>query len=318
MAHERRAVIDVGTNSVKLLVADVAGREVHPVLEAGQQTRLGQGFYETQRLQPAAIARTVATVAEFVAQARELKAGTVRVFATSAAREALNREDLIATLERACGLTPEIISGDQEAEWAFRGVRTHPGLAREPLLLVEVGGGSTQFILGQGDQTHFRASFLLGAVRLLEGLPHSDPPRPAELERCRQSVREFLESKIRPALEPALRREAELHPKHHAALLVGVGGTATVLARMEQGMEDYDRERIEAARLTRTKLETRVERLWSQPLVERKRIVGLPPERADVMLTGAVIYESVLRGFGFDVLRVSTRGLRFAAVQAAA
>jgi exopolyphosphatase/guanosine-5'-triphosphate,3'-diphosphate pyrophosphatase len=197
-------------------------------------------------------------------------------------------------------------------------VRTHPGLAREPLLLVEVGGGSTQFILGQGDQTHFRASFLLGAVRLLEGLPHSDPPQPEELERCRQSVREFLESKIRPALEPALRREAELHPKHHAALLVGVGGTATVLARMEQGMEDYDRERIEAVRLTRTKLETRVERLWSQPLVERKRIVGLPPERADVMLTGAVIYESVLRGFGFDVLRVSTRGLRFAAVQAAA
>jgi exopolyphosphatase/guanosine-5'-triphosphate,3'-diphosphate pyrophosphatase len=311
---ERRAVIDVGTNSVKLLVAEVAGHDVQPVLEQSRQTRLGKGFYESHRLQPEAVAQTARAVATFAHTARQAGATSVRIIATSAARDAKNPGDLSAEIAEATNLRLEIISGEQEAEWAFRGATSHPRLAPEPLLLLEVGGGSTQFILGQGDQTHFRQSYPLGAVRLLEKIPHSHPPKAEELAACRDWLRKFLEAKVRVELEPALKREVKTHARHHPVCLVGSGGTATVLVRMEKAMADYDRERIESARLSVQQVHGWAERLWGLPLAERREIQGLPKERADVILTGALIYEAVMAAFGFTELRVSTRGLRFAAV----
>ena len=130
MEAVRRAIIDVGTNSVKLLVADVTGRQVAPVHEESRQTRLGRGFYETRRLQPEPIARTAEAVWEFAEIAGDHGAAPVRVIATSAAREAVNPKDLTDCIFRACGLKTEIISGAREAEWAFQGVATDPELAR--------------------------------------------------------------------------------------------------------------------------------------------------------------------------------------------
>jgi len=150
MEPVRRAVIDVGTNSVKLLVADVAGRDVLPVHEESKQTRLGKNFYETHRLQPEAIAKTAEAVWEFAEIARDRDAASTRVIATSAARDAVNQDDLLSTIQRASGLQVEIISGEQEAEWAFKGVTTGSDLAKTPLLLLDVGGGSTEFIVGHG------------------------------------------------------------------------------------------------------------------------------------------------------------------------
>src|SRR5215831_10551278 len=155
MSYTRRAVIDVGTNSVKLLVADVQGHDVRPIYEDSKQTRLGQGFYETHELQPEPIANTARAVAKFSALARELHAVSIRVIATSAARDAVNAQALISAIENAAAVKVEIISGDQEAEWAFHGVTTDPGLAKQPLLLLDVGGGSTEFILGKGEHKHF-------------------------------------------------------------------------------------------------------------------------------------------------------------------
>ena len=318
MTFARRAVIDVGTNSVKLLVADVAGREVRPVWEGSKQTRLGGGFYETGRLQPGPIAKTAAAAAKFAETAREWKAGSIRVVATSAARDAVNAGELVSAIEGASGLEVEIISGDQEAEWVFQGVTTDPELAARPLLLLDVGGGSTEFILGQGEHKHFRASFPLGTVRLLESRPPGDPPRPAELAGCREWLRGFLSKEVQPRLEPALRREMRLVPASGNLQLVGTGGTTAILACMEAGLEEYDRTRIEAARLSRERVRWHVNRLWRLPLAERQEIAGLPKNRADVILTGAAIYEAVMDLFGFSELRVSTRGLRFAAVLVAA
>lgn len=314
MPSVRRAVIDVGTNSVKLLVADVAGHQVQPVLEDSKQTRLGRGFYETHRLQPEPIAQTTRAVAAFANLARKHGATSVRIIATSAARDAKNPGDLSAEIAEATNLQLEIISGEQEAEWAFRGATSNPKLASEPLLLLDLGGGSTEFILGQGDQTHFRQSYRLGAVRLLEKFPHSDPPKVEELAACREWLRKFLDDKVHPELSPALEREVLGHAEHHAVRLVGTGGSATIMVRMENGMTDYDREQIEATRLSFKKVRGWVERLWSLPLAERREIQGLPKERADVMLTGALIYEAVMETFKFFELRVSTRGLRFAAM----
>jgi exopolyphosphatase/guanosine-5'-triphosphate,3'-diphosphate pyrophosphatase len=314
METVRRAVIDVGTNSIKLLVADVCGRDVRPVGEDSRQTRLGKGFYETHRLQPESIARSAEAVAEFARVAREDNTASIRVIATSAARDAVNADELTSAITQASGLKVEIISGDQEAEWAFQGVTTDTDLAATPLLLLDVGGGSTEFILGQGDQKHFAHSFPLGTVRLLEKFPHSDPPTRGEFTACRDWLKQFLQSEVRPKLEPALRRETNLHPQSGGIQLVGTGGTTSILTRIELKLECFDRDRIEDARLSLAQVKTQRKNLWALPLAERKQVTGLPKLRADVILTGVIIYEAVMEEFGFQQLRVSTRGLRFAAV----
>ncbi|HEY5231965.1 MAG TPA: Ppx/GppA phosphatase family protein [Verrucomicrobiae bacterium] len=308
METVRRAVIDVGTNSVKLLVADVSGRDVKPVFEESRQTRLGRGFYETRRLQPEPVARTAEAVREFGEVAREKNAFSVRVIATSAARDAVNPTDLTDSIFRASGLKAEIISGACEAEWAFQGVATDLELAKAPLLLLDVGGGSTEFILGHGAKKNFAHSFPLGTVRLLEKFPPSDPPSPGEFTACRDWLKDFLHHEVRPQLEPALKNETgEIR-------LVGTGGTTSILARIEKKLDRHDLEKIERTVLSFEQVVSHRKNLWKQPLAGRKEIPGLPKLRADVILTGVLIFETVMEEFGFQELRVSTRGLRFAAV----
>jgi exopolyphosphatase/guanosine-5'-triphosphate,3'-diphosphate pyrophosphatase len=308
MEPVRRAVIDVGTNSIKLLVADVLGHDVRPVHEESRQTRLGKGFYETHQLQPETIAHTAEAVWEFAEIAREKSVDSIRVIATSAARDAMNPMDLTGSIFRASGLKTEIISGAREAEWVFQGVTTDPELARHPLLLLDVGGGSTEFIVGGGGKKHFGHSFPLGTVRLMEQFPHSDPPARSEFNACRDWLKNLLHAEIRPQLAPALKNESG------EIWLVGTGGTTSILARIEHKLDRYDREKIERTILDFDRMVAHRKKLWRLPLAERKEIPGLPRLRADVILTGVLIYETVMAEFGFKQLRVSTRGLRFAAV----
>jgi exopolyphosphatase/guanosine-5'-triphosphate,3'-diphosphate pyrophosphatase len=195
---------------------------------------------------------------------------------------------------------------------------------------MDVGGGSAQFIFGRAGHTHFRHSFPLGSVRLLETIPCSDPPKATELAACRQWLREFLQKEVRPRLAPDNERRSEVGGQRAeadqslltsaatgaggGAQLVGVGGGATILACMEAKLEAFDRARIEATRLSVARVAWHSERLWGLSLEERKRIIGLPKNRADVILMGVAIYQAVMEEFGFCELRVSTRGLRFAAV----
>lgn len=310
MEAKRRAVIDVGTNSVKLLVADVRGREVTPLHEESKQTRLGKGFYETHLLQPEPIAETAKAVQIFTETARNHGAEAVRVIATSAARDAANPRDLTNAIERASGLKTEIITGAKEAEWAFQGVTSDVGLAKHPLLLLDVGGGSTEFIIGRGKEKHFAHSFPLGTVRLMEKVPHSEPPTVAELAACRRWLKELIIGEIRPLIEPALVHEKKLND----VVLVGTGGTTSILARMENQLDHFDRDKIEHTILSYGVVSDWANRLWQLPLEQRKAIVGLPKQRADVILTGVLIFEAIMEHLGFAELRVSTRGLRFAAV----
>ncbi len=322
----RRAVIDVGTNSVKLLVAEVNGREVRPVSEQSQQTRLGHGFYETHRLQADAISATAKAVASFAALAREAQATSIRVIATSAAREALNRDELTSTIQQAAGLTVEVISGEQEAALGFRGVTTDQQFDHGAMLLLDVGGGSTQLTFGADGQAQFSHSFPLGSVRLQETMPCSDPPKPAELTACRQWLKDFLDREVRPKVlggrarsplraagDPSGRAE-DSAPYLANAQLVGVGGTASILGCMEAELTTFDRARLEATRLTAARVSWHCDRLWSLPLEDRKNIVGLPKNRADIILMGVAIYQAVMEVLDFPELRISTRGLRFAAL----
>jgi len=309
MTSPRRAVIDIGTNSIKLLVGDVHAGLVRPVDERSEQTRLGAGFYETHVLQPVTISRTASAVARFVAMARDLDTTAIRVIATSAARDAKNPHDLTDAVRKACGQRVEIISGDQEAEWVYRGVTTDSQFHDQPLLILDVGGGSTEFVLGDHDHHTFRQSFHLGSVRLLEKLRPHDPPSIQDLADCRQWLQRFLKHQVSPNLGSAL--DAGTRGR---VLLVGTGGTATILARMEKKLSHFTREHIDGTCLSRQAVLDRMVHLWSLPVSERRKIPGLPPNRADVILMGASIFEAVLQHFQFELLHVSTRGLRFGAL----
>jgi exopolyphosphatase/guanosine-5'-triphosphate,3'-diphosphate pyrophosphatase len=312
MQSVRRAVIDVGTNSIKLLVADVRGRDVQPVHEESRQTRLGKGFYKTHRLQPESIASTAEAVWDFAKTARDRGASSVRVLATSAARDALNPLDLTRAIEKAADLQTEIISGDLEADYGFQGVTTDPELADQPLLLLDVGGGSTELILGRGPKKTFASSFLLGTVRLMENFPHGEPPTKAEFTACQSWVKEFVQREIRPQLAPALAAQPG------KIILVGTGGTTSILVRLFKKLDRFDRDKIDRSILDFDKIMACRQHLWSLPLAERKEIPGLPKLRADVILMGVLIYELIMAEFGFTQVRVSTRGLRFAAVMSPA
>jgi exopolyphosphatase / guanosine-5'-triphosphate,3'-diphosphate pyrophosphatase len=308
MAGVVRAVIDVGTNSVKLLVGAVENGAVQPLHESSHQTRLGRGFYETHILQPGAILETARSVASFAERAASWKPVSIKVVATSAARDALNKEDLLNAISSACGLQVMVISGEQEADWAYRGVTTDPALQSQPLLVMDVGGGSTEFILGQRGKRLFGGSFPLGSVRLLERMPVDDPPTHAQLTAYEREIDHILESRVRPDLNRQL-SAMEGEPQ-----LVATGGTSTILGRVHLGLAHFDREKIDTLRLSRADLQREKKRLWNMPLDERRNIIGLPSNRADVILPGVLIFERVMQAFRFDSLRVSTRGIRFAAL----
>jgi len=305
----RRAVIDVGTNSIKLLVGDVSNSIVTPIEERSEQTRLGAGFYEANELQPGPIGRTAEAVARFAAHARDAEAESIRIIATSAVRDARNADDLLRAVRRASGLRVEIISGEQEAEWVFRGVTSDPNLHGHQLLILDVGGGSTEFIFGDHGRHSFRQSFPMGSVRLLETLRPGDPPSLADLAGCRQWLENFFNREIGPPMESLLTDAA----RHHVTL-VGTGGTTTILARLEKKLTAFDRPAIEGTRLGQRRVLEWMVDLWSVPLSERKKIPGLPANRADVILMGVAIYEAVMKHFDIAELYVSTRGLRFGAL----
>jgi exopolyphosphatase / guanosine-5'-triphosphate,3'-diphosphate pyrophosphatase len=205
----RRAVIDIGTNTVKLLVADVRDWQVFPLVSKDQTTRLGAGVDAARRLERAAIDRTVEAVANYAADAREHGAVDIRAFTTSAARDAGNRNELLDAVRRRCGLAVEVITGQREAELIFRGVSSDPAWATEHILVMDIGGGSAEFILGHTGRMERWQSLPLGAVRLTEQFADF-----AELT-------EYLRRTLPPAL-------AEYHTGNWK--LVATGGTNTTLA----------------------------------------------------------------------------------------
>ncbi len=307
---KRLAVIDVGTNAVKILAADVTQGRLIPFHESSVQTRLGTGLYFGRRLRADAIRSTAEAVAAFSKEAARLGVVQVRCIATSAARDAENVAELLDAIKAHSGLDAEVITGEREAELGFQGVMTDPNLAAHAVLVIDVGGGSTEIILGDGAGVACRRSVALGTIRLAESFKTTDPPGQEALTRCLAEVRKFLDSEVMPVFQAAISTRLSTNP-----VLVGASGTSTVLARMFLSSETYDRTVLERVRLTRGWLDGQCLNLWSIPLEERRRIVGLPPNRADIIPFGVVIMRAVLGAFDSRELWISTRGLRFAVVK---
>lgn len=293
----RAAAIDIGTNSTRLLVGeldDARGR-LRTVDRRMTITRLGEGVDATRALAPTAIERTVAALASY----REVidavgGVDAIRATATSAARDAVNRDEFFASAHAVLGVTPELLSGEEEARLSFLGATTGlTGVARAPYLVIDIGGGSTEFVLGT-DRPAGLLSVDVGCVRLTETWLHGDPPTAEELSQAIHVVREHLAD---------VRREI---PDIVAArTLVGLAGTVSTFAMVEQGLASYDRDRVHHFRLTREAAEDVFRTLATEPVEQRRHNPGLEPGRVDVIVGGAVVLVAVMRTFGFAELLVS-------------
>jgi exopolyphosphatase/guanosine-5'-triphosphate,3'-diphosphate pyrophosphatase len=295
----RVGVVDLGTNSTRLLVADVEDGRVDEVVRRLVITRLGEGVDARRRLLPLPIARVRNALTDFRREAESLGAEVTLAVATSAVRDAENGEAFLGEIEWSYGFATRLLSGEEEARLTFRGASSGGGEAATGTLLVDVGGGSTELSLDGA----FVASLRAGCVRHTELFLASDPPTHDELESCARSVRDLL---------------ADL-PAGGASRAVGVAGTVTTLAALDLGLREYDPERIHGHVVSRAALERQLERLAALRLDERRAVPGLEPERAPVIVAGLVILREVLARFGVDAVEASERDLLHgAAVEAAA
>ena len=287
----RVAAVDLGTNSTRLLVADVSNGSVDEIARRLQITRLGEGVDERHRLLPLPIARVRNCLSEF---RRELESlGTERTLAigTSAFRDAENGEAFLGEIEWSYGFETQLLTGHEEALLTFRGVTAGREVERGTLI-VDIGGGSTELVLGGPGGVSFHTSLDLGCVRMTERYG-------VDLETCAARVRSAL-----PDLEP---RGA-----------IGVAGTVTALAALDLGLVQYDAEQVHGHVLSREAVEEQLDRLAALPLEERRRVPGLEPERAPVIVAGAVIVREVLAHYGLDCLEASERDILDGAALAAA
>ncbi len=292
----RYAAIDVGTNSVLLLVAEKRAGRFVAVQERADITRLGRGVDRTRTLAPEAIEATLATIARFAQEARALGAAQLVVSATSAARDASNGQAFLDGAKERAGVEVEVISGEEEARLSFSSAHADFG-GQRPLVVLDIGGGSTEFIYGAPDGTvSFRRSFDVGAVRLTERHLRQDPPHEDELQ----------------ALDEALAAQlSELPPPPLGARLVGVAGSITTLAAVSLQLDVYDAERVHGATLSLEVARGVADRLASLPLRLRTTVPGLQPRRADVIVAGARVLVAAMQAVGATELTVSDRGLRW-------
>lgn len=280
--------IDIGTNSVRLLVTDGEGRQLAREMNI---TRLGQGVDRTGVLSEDAIARTVAVLEAYAAMMRRLDVQRVRATATSAARDARNRDVFFTAAAQALGSAPECIPGEEEALLSFRGATAGLDLSHGPFLVVDIGGGSTEFVLGS-QAPEALISVDMGCVRMTERHLHGDPPARAELDALFADVRAQLQ-RVRAALDPGRARR-----------MIGLAGTITALALLRTGEKHYDPARTHHSTLTRADVEQLFEQL-SRADVGARRALLAEPKRAEVIVGGAGVLLGILREFAIEELLVS-------------
>jgi exopolyphosphatase/guanosine-5'-triphosphate,3'-diphosphate pyrophosphatase len=290
----RVAAVDIGTNSVRLLVAELDGDgHLDRIERLMRITRLGQGVDASHRLVPEAIERTLGVLREYRDVIDRLGVERVRATATSAARDAGNGSAFIDPATEVLGCPSEVLSGDEEGRLSFRGATAELDPAGGPFLVVDIGGGSTEFTFGT---TELEAvlSCDIGCVRLTEKFLHHDPPEPDELSQCLSLTEVYLHDVAREVAAPG-----------EPATFVGLAGTITTVAAVEQGLATYDRDKIHHFHLTRPAVEDVFRTLATESREQRLWNPGLEPERADVIVGGLCVLVEIMRYYGFDECLVS-------------
>lgn len=283
------AAVDCGTNSTRLLVSDGISQTERLM----RVTRLGAGVDRTGRLDPEAVERTLAVLREYRQVLDRHDVRGVRIAATSASRDAVNRDDFFGPAEEILGVAPELLTGTEEARLSFDGATAglDPGVGRS--LVVDIGGGSTEFAVG-ADDLQGSISVDIGCVRMTEKYLHHDPPRPDELSNCLAEVEQHLDDVVR-----------EVPGTTDAPRFIGLAGTVTTVAAVEQGLAEYDRDAIHHFVLTHDAAEDVFRTLATEALADRVHNPGLERARADVIVGGCCILVGIFRHFGFGECLVS-------------
>jgi exopolyphosphatase / guanosine-5'-triphosphate,3'-diphosphate pyrophosphatase len=291
-AAVRVAVVDIGTNSTRLLIADVEGTRVTEVERRTTVTSMGRGVDHSGLICSDAIDDVCSVVADYKSRYEEMGAERIMVIATSAVRDAVNGEAFVAELRERFGLDARLLTGEEEANLTYLGA-TAQRPAQGSTLVFDIGGGSTELIVGSGTRVGSHTSLQAGTIRQSERHLSSDPPDPHELEDLADEIRSLIDGAI--AADPRLK----------ASRAIAVAGTPTSLAAIDQELEPYDPGRVHGYRLGMQKIQRMLIRLSSLPLAERLRVPGLHPGRAPTIVAGTVILVQVMRAFKIKEIEVS-------------
>ena len=287
------ASVDIGTNSTRVLVARPADGGLDILDRRNTITRLGHGVEASGRLAPEAVERTLDCLRGYHEILDRHGVERMRVAATSASRDAANRDEFFGAVEALIGTRPELLSGDEEGRLSFRGATGELDPATGPFLVVDIGGGSTEFIVGT-DRVEGVMSVDVGCVRLTEKFLQHDPPQAEELSACISLTDAYLDDVVR-----------EIPAVAEARTLVGLAGTVTTVAAVEIGLETYDRDRIHHFHLTHEAAEDVFRTLATEARADRIHNPGLEEARADVIVAGCCVLVALFRHFGFDEMIVS-------------
>jgi exopolyphosphatase / guanosine-5'-triphosphate,3'-diphosphate pyrophosphatase len=288
----RVAVVDIGTNSTRLLIGDVEGSGVVEVERRTTVTNMGRGVDHSGTICTDAVDDVCTVIADYKSRYEEMGAERVMAIATSAVRDALNGEAFIAELRERFALDARLLTGEEEANLTYLGATAHRP-AEGPTLVFDIGGGSTELIVGSGGRVDFHTSLQAGTIRQSERHLTTDPPDPHELEDLAADIRNQIDRAI--AAEPGAK----------AARAIAVAGTPTSLAAIDQELEPYDPGRVHGYRLGLQRIQRMLSRLSSLPLAERLRVPGLHPGRAPTIVAGTVILVQVMRAFKIKEIEVS-------------
>ena len=292
MAAVRVAVVDIGTNSTRLLIADVEGGDVKEIERRTTVTNMGRGVDHTGLICSDAMEDVCTVIADYKARYEEMGAERVMAIATSAVRDAGNGEAFIAELRERFDLNARLLTGEEEARLTYLGATAHRG--EDTTLVFDIGGGSTELVIGSGSDVGFHTSLQAGTIRQSERHLTADPPHTHELEDLAADIRNLIERAI--AAQPEGDRPVRA---------IAVAGTPTSLAAIDQELEPYDPRRVHGYQLGLHRIQRMLSRLSSLPLAERLRVPGLHPGRAPTIVAGTVILVQVMRAFGLQEIEVS-------------
>ena len=281
----RVAAIDCGTNSIRLLIADIEGTNFREIYRTMEIVRLGQGVDQNKAFHPDAITRTLAAVDLFVQEIAKRGVEHIRFCATSATRDASNRELFINGVKERLGIEPEVISGEEEARLSFIGATKEFAPSDAPFLVVDIGGGSTEFVYGHSE-VEFAKSVNIGCVRMTERNIHSDPPAADEIENARRDIQE------------AIAIAAAIVPITKAKTLIAVAGTATSVAASALELKEYDRHAIHLARISAEQTHHVALTFAAMNAEQRSHVGFLHPGRADVFAAGSLVLSEVMKATG--------------------
>jgi len=293
-----KCAIDIGTNSVRILIAEVdaATGTITPLYRDGTVTRLGQGVTFLGTIRRDAAERTISAVKNYIIKARQFNVESCTIIATSAARDAVNGKFVLQDITESMGEKVRILTGQEEAAFIYKGVSASLGMNGADSIIIDIGGGSTEFIITGHKGGTVLKSINAGAVRMTEGLIKNDVPAPEDIDRaCASCYEAYYEGEIPEGLT--------------AQQLIGVGGTITTLAAIKYSLQTYDRAVVHDSILTLEEVQEILLQLSAVPLAQRKEINGLAPDRADIIIAGTLVLIFIMEKLNAQTIRVCDDGI---------